>query len=174
MAHKVVGTGTTVAISVGTGATSIPISLQTGYLRVATSVAAHVSIAATATEIATRNNYFVPSTSDVILKDRVASSRVSAATTGSSTTYTFNQNNGNPFLVGDFVTVTGSTVSGYNCSHQLITSSNTTPGLESITSSATSTAFTGSADVRRSVVVNTFGNAAGYAQISQVQITSQA
>jgi hypothetical protein len=178
MAHKVVGTGTTVAISVGAGETSIPISLQTGYLRIATSVAAHVSIAATATEIASRNNYFVPSTSDVILKDRVASSRVSAATTGTSTTYTFDQNNGNPFLVGDFVTVTGSSVGGYNCSHQLITSSNTTPGSESVTvsfnSSATTTAFTGSADVRRSVVVNTFGNAAGYAQISQVQIVSQA
>lgn len=178
MAHKVVGTGTTVAISVGTGATSIPISLQTGYLRVATSVAAHVSIASTATEIATRNNYFVPSASEVVLKERVASSRVSAATTGSSTTYIFNQNNGNPFLIGDFVTVTGSSVNGYNCSHQLITSSNTTPGLESITvsfdSSSTTTAFTDSADVRRSVVVNTFGNVSGYAQISQVQITSQA
>lgn len=178
MAHKVVGTGTTVAIFVGTGATSIPISLQTGYLRIATSVASHVGIASTATTTASRNDYFVPTSDVTILKDRVASSRVSAATTGTSTTYTFDQNNGNPFLVGDFVTVTGSSVSGYNCSHQLISSSNTTPGSESVTvsfnSSATTAAFTGSADVRRSVVVNTFGNAAGYAQISQVQIVSQA
>ena len=178
MAHKVVGTGTTVAILVGTGATSIPISLQTGYLRVATSVAAHVGIATTATEIATRNNYFVPSTSDVILKDRIASCRVSTATTGSSTVYGFSENNGNPFLVGDFVTVTNSSVGSYNCIHREITASNTNPGSESITVSVdTSTetnAFTGSADVRRSVVVNTFGNAVGYAQISQVQIVSQA
>ena len=179
MAHKVVGTGTTVAILVGTGATSIPISLQTGYLRVATGVAAaHVSIAATATEIASRNNYFVPSTSNVILKDRIASCRVSTATTGSSTVYGFSENNGNPFLVGDFVTVTNSSVGGYNCIHREITASNTNPGSESITVSVdTSTgtnAFTGSADVRRSVVVNTFGNAVGYAQISQVQIVSQA
>ena len=178
MAHKVVGTGTTVAISVGTGKTSIPISLQTGYLRIATSVAAHVSIAATATEIASRNNYFVPSNSNVILKDRIASCRVSTATTGSSTVYGFSENNGNPFLVGDFVTVTNSSVGGYNCIHREITASNTNPGSESITVSVdTSTgtnAFTGSADVRRSVVINTFGNAVGYAQISQVQIVSQA
>jgi hypothetical protein len=178
MAHKVVGTGTTVAILVGTGATSIPISLQTGYLRVATSVAAHVGIATTATEFATRNNYFVPSTSDVILKDRIASCRVSTATTGSSTVYGFSENNGNPFLVGDFVTVTNSSVGSYNCIHREITASNTNPGSESITVSVdTSTgtnAFTGSADVRRSVVINTFGNAVGYAQISQVQIVSQA
>ena len=131
MAHKVVGTGTTVAILAGPGATSIPISLQTGYLRIATSVASHVGIASTATATASRNDYFVPTSDVTILKDRVASSRVSVATTGTSTTYTFDQNNGNPFLVGDFVTVTGSSVSGYNCSHQLITSSNTTDLLTS-------------------------------------------
>jgi hypothetical protein len=66
----------------------------------------------------------------------------------------------------------------YNCIHREITASNTNPGSESITVSVdTSTgtnAFTGSADVRRSVVINTFGNAVGYAQISQVQIVSQA
>ena len=177
MAHKTVGTGTTVAILAGTGSTSIPISLQTGFLRIATSVASHVGIASTATATTSRNDYFVPTSDVAILKDRIASNRVSAATTGASTVYTFSGNAGNPFLVGDFVTVTGSSVAAYNCSHQLITTLNATPGSESITVSfntSSAAAFTGNADARRSVVVNTFGNSSGYAQISQVQITSQA
>lgn len=177
MAHKVVGTGTTVAILAGSGSTSIPIALQTGTLRIASSVACHVGVASTALEGVSRNNYFIPTSDFAILKDRVASNQVSSASTGTSTVYTFSGNAGNPFLVGDYVTVTGSAVTNYNCTHQLITASNTDPGSEAITVSfntVTAGAFTGNADVRRSVVVTTFGNSAGYAQISQIQITSQA
>lgn len=178
MAHKIIGTGTTVAIAVGTGSTSIPIALQSGYIRIAPSVAAHVGLASTATEIATLANYYVPAGDVAILKERVASSVVSAATTGSTTTvYSFRENAGNPFLAGDYVTVTGSAVTNYNCTHALITSVNTTPGSESVSvtfNTAAADAFTGTADIRKSIVVNTIGSSAGYAQISQIQITSNA
>lgn len=52
MALKVVGTGTTVAITAGAGSTSTPIALQSGYIRVATTVAAHVGIATTSSVLA--------------------------------------------------------------------------------------------------------------------------
>lgn len=177
MAHKVVGTGTTVSILSGVGATSAPISLQTGYLRIATSVAAHVGVASTSTVIASQSDYFIPSAGVTVLKERVASSVVSTATTGTSTTYVFSVNNGNPFVVGDYVTVTGSAVTNYNCTHALITAVNTIPGFESITvnnNTSAAAAFTGEANVRRSVVVTTLGSSSGYAQISQIQITSNA
>ena len=177
MAHKVVGTGTTVAILSGAGSTSAPISLQTGYLRIATSVAAHVGVASTSTVIAAKEDYFLPSADSVVIKERIANAVVAAATTGTSTQYKFAENNGNPFVVGDYVTVTGSAVTNYNCTHSLITAINDKPGYESITVSnntSSAAAFTGTANVKRSVVVTTLGTASGYAQISQLQITSEA
>lgn len=178
MALKVVGTGTTVAIASGAGSTSTPIALQTGYLRISTTVAAHVGIASTSSVIASRNDILIPTADSIIIKEKVASSVVSAASTGSSTTYTFKENAGNPFNVGEYVTISGSSVSEYNCTHALITSINYAPGYESVTvSNNTNTGvstFTGTADIRKSVVVTTFGNSSGYAQISEVQITSQA
>lgn len=177
MAHKIVGTGITVAVSTGSSVASGPISLQSGYLRIATTAASHVSVASTSGSADGRLGYLIPSAGSVVLKDRVASTKVSAATTGTSTVYYLRANSGNPFLTGDYVTVTNSSVSDYNCTHMLVSSTNETPGSESITvtlNTSSAASFTGTADVRRSVVVNTFGNAAGYAQISQVQITSEA
>jgi len=179
MALKVVGTGTTVAIAAGAGSTSIPIALQSGYIRIATTVASHVGIATTSSVLASRNDILIPTADSIILKEKVASSVVSSASTGTTTTYTFKENAGNPFTVGNYVTITGSSVANYNCTHALITAANYAPGYESVTvNNNTNTgvsSFTGTADIRKSVVVTTFGSASsGYAQVTEVQISSQA
>jgi hypothetical protein len=175
MAHRVVGTGLTVAIAAGTGSTSTPIALQSGYVRIAPTVACHVGLASTSTSLASKSDYLIPTDDYAILKERVASSVVSSASSGSTTTYYFGENVENPFLIGDYVTITNSSSSAYNCTHQLVTGKALNYiTLNYSTSTGAATTFSGTANARRSIVVTTLGAAsAGYAHVTEVQIASQ-
>jgi hypothetical protein len=56
-----------------------------------------------------------------VLKERLAKQQIVGITTGASTVITFDNNAGNPFLVGDYVTIENAQPVGINTVHRLVT-----------------------------------------------------
>jgi hypothetical protein len=168
MSYKIVQTiAPLTGVTTGAASTSDAISLKSGVLRISTG-AANATVAIGTAPTATSQ--------PEVLKERVARQQISGITTGSTTVVTFGQNYGNPFLVGDYVSVEGATTSGINTSHVAVTA----VAPESITINHNTTSVTGiitvtNAVVARSVKVSALGQG-GTANvfISEVQISSQA
>jgi hypothetical protein len=120
MAIKVVQNVNRVTASVGVAITSNPISLKSGYLRVSTGLTS-VYVEVGSNPVATTNSFQITPYGSEVLKERIARQRIVGITTGTSTVVTFDNNVGNPFLVGDYASIENVTTSGINTEHKLVT-----------------------------------------------------
>ena len=113
------------APSVGVAATSVPISLKSGYLRVtigSTGGSSGGYIAIGTNPVATQDNYHITSYSVDIIKETMKRQSIVGIVTGTTTKLIFDQNIGNPFSLEDYVTVEGSVTAGINTTHNAILS----------------------------------------------------
>lgn len=124
MAVKIVQNVNRISPTVSVAATSNPISLKSGYIRVAAGLtAAYVETGGD--PVATTNSFYLSPYQNEVLKERLAKQQIVGITTGTSTVVTFDNNAGNPFLVGDYVTIENAQPAGINTVHQLVTSTST-------------------------------------------------
>ena len=120
MAIKIVQNVNRVTAVVGSATTSNPIAIKSGYLRVSTGLTA-IYVETGGDPIATPNSFNISSYGSEVLKERIARQKVAGITTGTSTIISFDNNAGNPFLVGDYVTIQNAQPSGINTEHKLVT-----------------------------------------------------
>jgi hypothetical protein len=171
MSFRIVQTVSAVNAAAGTTATSNPIALQSGYIRISCgSTAAYIQISEN--PVATANDFMIVPNSSEVLKQRVAKQRISGITTGTTTILDFGENNGNPFIVGDYVTIQNAYPAGINTVHSQVIASNTS----NITLNYNSTSVVGvaltNASVSRSVKVSVFAPAATTVSIAEIQTAS--
>jgi hypothetical protein len=121
MAIKIVQNVGAISPTVSVAATSNPIALKSGYIRVSTGLTSvYVDIGSNPT--VTSDSFHIPPYNAEVIKERIARQQISGITTGTSTVITFSNNAGNPFLIGDYVTIENAQPSGINTVHQEITS----------------------------------------------------
>ena len=120
MAIKVVQNVNRISPTVSVAATSNPIALKSGYIRVSTGLTA-VYVEIGGDPVATVNSFHIPPYSAEVVKERISKQQIAGITTGTSTIITFQNNAGNPFSVGDYVTIEGAQPAGINTVHQQIT-----------------------------------------------------
>lgn len=120
MAIKIVQNINRISPTVSVAATSNPITLRSGYLRVACASTA-VYVETGGDPVATTNSFLISPFGNEVLKERLAKQQIVGITTGTSTVVTFDNNAGNPFLVGDYVTIENAQPTGINTVHQLVT-----------------------------------------------------
>lgn len=158
--------------------TSGPLNLQTGYIRL-TSAGANNHIAiidGNGVGVNSESSFLIPQNTSEIIKERVARQKISGITTGASTVITFGENFGNPFIVGDHVSIIGAQPSGINTDYQLVTAKTD----DTVTISFNSSGVTGiitatNAVLCRSVKVAAYGEGNNsHVHIAEVQIASQA
>ena len=121
MAIKIVQNVNRISPTVSVAVTSNPIALKSGYIRVAAGSTA-VYVETGGEPVATINSLYVSPFGNEVLKERLAKQQIIGITTGTSTVITFDNNAGNPFLVGDYVTIENAQPAGINTVHRLITS----------------------------------------------------
>jgi hypothetical protein len=175
MAIKIVQNVNRISPTVSTAATSNPIALKSGYIRVAAGLTA-VYVETGGNPTVTTNSFYISPYGNEVLKERIAKQKISGITTGASTIITLPDNGGNPFLIGDYVTIENAQPSGINTVHQLIT--NLTDS--SITISADTSSIVGvitvtAATVSRSVKVAALsdGGATNLSITEIVQLVSE-
>jgi hypothetical protein len=172
MAIKIVQDSNIPRISppVGIASTSVPIALKSGYLRVTIgstmgNAGGHVAIGTN--PVATVNSYHITTYSIDILKETMKRQVISGITTGTTTTLHFAQNSGNPFVIGDYVTIENAPTVGLSTTHKEIIDGSDTSIVINFNSSSISNPDITGASVARSVKVscltfepNTFFNIA--------------
>jgi hypothetical protein len=185
MALKIVQEIASVSISTTGVSTSSSIALQSGYLRLTPNKDCHVAIGTTPG--ATLNSLYIPANKSEIIKEKVVRQKISGITTGTSTLIIFSQNLGNPFVVGDYLTIENAYPSGINTIHNLITAISENPftGTSTLTIPFNSASITGvavtNATATKSIKITAFSDTSvgasggsGALHISEVQIASQA
>lgn len=120
MAIKVVQNVNRITATVGAATTSNPIALKSGYLRVSTGLTS-VYVEIGSEPVATTNSFQLTPYGNEVLKERLARQKIAGITTGTTTIVSFSENAGNPFLVGDYVTIQNAQPAGINTEHKLIT-----------------------------------------------------
>ena len=179
--HKPVGLSSSITITSGTATTSSTLSVQSKVLRVVATAGAFVAIGTNPS--ASSIDYYVPSGGTATLALSPASQRVIGISTGTTTTITFPEGTGSPFVVGDYVTFTSVGQSYYNFTHQAVTAIDTTTGVAgyystrinvSTSTSGIVTAFSADGDLRKSIKVSAYGTGAGSLYYQQVQIAGDA
>ena len=120
MAIKVVQKVNRITANVSTATTSNPIALKSGYLRVSTGLTS-VYVEIGSEPVATTNSFQITPYGNEVLKERLARQKIAGITTGTTTIVSFSENAGNPFLVGDYVTIQNAQPAGINTEHKLIT-----------------------------------------------------
>ena len=120
MAIKVVQKVNRITANVSTATTSNPIALKSGYLRVSTGLTS-VYVEIDSEPVATTNSFQIGPYGNEVLKERIARQKIAGITTGTTTIVSFSENAGNPFLVGDYVTIQNAEPAGINTEHKLIT-----------------------------------------------------
>ena len=120
MAIKIVQNVNRISPTVSVAATSNPIALKSGYIRVACASTA-VYVETGGEPVATVNSFLISPFGNEVLKERIAKQQIVGITTGTSTVITFDNNAGNPFLVGDYVTIENAQPAGINTVHRLVT-----------------------------------------------------
>jgi hypothetical protein len=98
MAIKVVQNVNKISPTVSVAATSNPIALKSGYIRVAAGLTA-VYVETGGNPTVTTNSFYISPYGNEVLKERIARQKISGITTGSSTVITFPNNAGNPFII---------------------------------------------------------------------------
>jgi hypothetical protein len=154
MAIKVVQNVNRITANVSTATTSNPIALKSGYLRVSTGLTS-VYVEIGSEPVATTNSFQISPYGNEVLKERIARQKIAGITTGTSTVILFDDNAGNPFLVGDYVTIQNAQPAGINTEHRLITAtSNDSVTISSNSSSIVGVITTTNANIARSVKVS--------------------
>jgi hypothetical protein len=120
MAIKVVQKVNRITANVSTATTSNPIALKSGYLRVSTGLTS-VYVEIDSEPVATTNSFQIGPYGNEVLKERIARQNIAGITTGTTTIVSFSENAGNPFLVGDYVTIQNAQPAGINTEHKLVT-----------------------------------------------------
>jgi hypothetical protein len=120
MAIKVVQNVNRITANVSTATTSNPIALKSGYLRVSTGLTS-VYVQIGSEPVATVNSFQITPYGNEVLKERLARQKIAGITTGTTTIVSFSENAGNPFLVGDYVTIQNAEPAGINTEHKLVT-----------------------------------------------------
>ena len=154
MAIKVVQNVNRITATVGSAVTSNPIALKSGYLRVSTG-GTSVYVETGETPVANVNSFHLGPYGNEVLKERIARQRIVGITTGASTVVLFDNNAGNPFLVGDYASIEGVTTAGINTEHKEVTAVyNDSLVLNHNTSSVTGVITATNASIARSVKVS--------------------
>ena len=154
MAIKVVQNVNRITATVGSAVTSNPIALKSGYLRVSTGLTS-VYVETGGTPEATVDSFHLGTYGNEVLKERIARQRIVGITTGASTVVLFDNNAGNPFLVGDYASIEGVTTAGINTEHKEVTEVyNDSLVLDYDTSSVTGMITVTGASIARSVKVS--------------------
>jgi len=154
MAIKVVQNVNRISPTVSVATTSNPIALKSGYLRVACASTA-VYVETGGEPVATVNSFLISPFGNEVLKERIAKQQIAGITTGTSTVVTFDNNAGNPFLVGDFVTIENAQPAGINTIHRLVTATtDSTVTISANTSSIVGIITTTGSTLSRSVKVS--------------------
>ena len=154
MAIKVVQNVNRISPTVSVAATSNPIALKSGYIRVACASTA-VYVETGGDPVATVNSFLISPFGNEVLKERLAKQQIVGITTGTSTVITFDNNAGNPFLVGDYVTIENAQPAGINTVHQLVTATtDATVTISANTSSVAGVITATGATLSRSVKVS--------------------
>ena len=119
MAIKVVQNVNRITANVSTATTSNPIALKSGYLRVSTGLTS-VYVDIGSEPVATTNSFQIGPYGNEVLKERIARQKIAGITTGTTTIVSFSENAGNPFLVGDYVTIQNAQPAGINTEHKYV------------------------------------------------------
>jgi hypothetical protein len=169
MAIKVVQNVNRITANVSTATTSNPIALKSGYLRVSTGLTS-IYVEIGSDPVATTNSFQISPYGNEVLKERIARQKIAGITTGTSTVILFDDNAGNPFLVGDYVTIQNAQPAGINTEHRLITAtSNDSVTISSNSSSIVGVITTTNANIARSVKVSVLA-ASGTQDVSITEI----
>ena len=169
MAIKVVQKVNRITANVSTATTSNPIALKSGYLRVSTGLTS-VYVEIDSEPVATTNSFQIGPYGNEVLKERIARQKIAGITTGTSTIVSFSENAGNPFLVGDYVTIQNAEPAGINTEHKLITQVfNDSVTISHDSSSIVGVITTTNANIARSVKVSVLA-ASGTQDVSITEI----
>lgn len=175
MSTKIVQTIAPITSAGAASTQSTSITLNTGLIRIVP-VGATVAVAIGTNPTATTSDFAVTQYQPEILKERIAKQTISGIATGATTVVSFGENSGNPFVVGDFVSIVGASPAGINTSHNQVVGKTDSSITISFDSTATGpiTSVSGSY-VARSVKVAAYGlgATASGVYISEVQTTSQ-
>ena len=154
MAIKVVQKVNRITANTSTHTLSDPIALKSGYLRISTGTTP-VYVETGIGPVATVNSFNLGPYGNEVLKERIARQRIVGITTGASTVVLFDNNAGNPFLVGDYASIEGVTTAGINTEHKEVTAVyNDSLVLNHNTSSVTGVITATNASIARSVKVS--------------------
>jgi hypothetical protein len=169
MAIKVVQKVNRITANVSTATTSNPIALKSGYLRVSTGLTS-VYVEIDSEPVATVNSFQIGPYGNEVLKERLARQKIAGITTGTSTIVSFSENAGNPFLVGDYVTIQNAQPAGINTEHKLVTQVlNDSLTISHNSSSIVGVITTTNANIARSVKVSVLA-ASGTQDVSITEI----
>ena len=169
MAIKVVQKVNRITANVSTATTSNPIALKSGYLRVSTGLTS-VYVEIDSEPAATVNSFQIGPYGNEVLKERIARQKIAGITTGTTTIVSFSENAGNPFLVGDYVTIQNAQPAGINTEHKLVTQVlNDSLTISHNSSSITGVITTTNANIARSVKVSVLA-ASGTQDVSITEI----
>ena len=169
MAIKVVQKVNRVTANVSTATTSNPIALKSGYLRVSTGLTS-VYVEIDSEPAATVNSFQIGPYGNEVLKERIARQKIAGITTGTTTIVSFSENAGNPFLVGDYVTIQNAQPAGINTEHKLVTQVlNDSLTISHNSSSIVGVITTTNANIARSVKVSVLA-ASGTQDVSITEI----
>ena len=119
MAIKIVQNVDRISPTVSTAATSNPIALKSGYIRVAAGLTA-VYVETGGNPVVSTNSFYISPYGNEVIKERIARQKIAGITTGSSTIVTLPDNAGNPFIIGDYVTIENAQPVGINTVHQIV------------------------------------------------------
>ena len=169
MAIKVVQKVNRITANVSTATTSNPIALKSGYLRVSTGLTS-VYVEIDSEPAATVNSFQIGPFGNEVLKERIARQKIAGITTGTTTIVSFSENAGNPFLVGDYVTIQNAQPAGINTEHKLVTQVlNDSLTISHNSSSIVGVITTTNANIARSVKVSVLA-ASGTQDVSITEI----
>jgi hypothetical protein len=169
MAIKVVQKVNRITANVSTATTSNPIALKSGYLRVSTGLTS-VYVDTGGDPVATINSFQIGPYGNEVLKERIARQKIAGITTGTTTIVSFSENAGNPFLVGDYVTIQNAQPAGINTEHKLVTQVlNDSLTISHNSSSIVGVITTTNANIARSVKVSVLA-ASGTQDVSITEI----
>lgn len=169
MAIKVVQNVNRITATVGSAVTSNPIALKSGYLRVSTGLTS-IYVEIDSEPVANTNSFQIGPYGNEVLKERLARQKIAGITTGTTTIVSFSENAGNPFLVGDYVTIQNAEPAGINTEHKLITQVfNDSVTISHDSSSIVGVITTTNANIARSVKVSVLA-ASGTQDVSITEI----
>jgi hypothetical protein len=155
MAIKVVQKVKRITANDSTSTPSDPIALKSGYLRISTGGTPVYVETGIGTPVATVDSFHLGPYGNEVLKERIARQRIVGITTGTSTIVIFDNNAGNPFLVGDYASIEGVTTAGINTEHKEVTAVyNDSLVLNHNTSTVTGVITATGASIARSVKVS--------------------